>query len=169
MNQIEMDALQVLIHKLPKIEKHLGTIAENTKGKTIDFSLFESSYSDFKKSAINYPPEGVYLFIQGLMLSLATKGSEGVLDYIISHPRRHDILSVLDDDVRSIHWCVEDIEHRADELESSGEKPFDRSCFGKILTKMCYDHDATIGITWDTIDAYLFEYAVIDNEGVSND
>jgi len=70
----------------------------------------------------------------------------------------------------SIAWAVEDFETRADEEEKfriesdpNTELPlFDRSKFEGALKEMIHEHDAGIGITWDTISYYLNECCRID-------
>ncbi|HAH22480.1 MAG TPA: hypothetical protein DCL77_01720 [Prolixibacteraceae bacterium] len=56
----------------------------------------------------------------------------------------------------SIVWSVDDFEQRAIVHEGYMSPAFyDRNKFSIALHEMCKDHDATIGITWDTIDYYL--------------
>lgn len=67
----------------------------------------------------------------------------------------------------SIHWTVEDFAGLACEKEDvyyDGEDPstlkgklkiYDPDKFQAALENMIAHHDAEIGITWDTIDAYL--------------
>lgn len=80
----------------------------------------------------------------------------------------------------SVGWSEEDFEKRAREIEednapkdcgidfadTSKEIPaefqlFDREEFGWALEAMIDKHDATIGITWDTVDHYLRTYCKI--------
>ena len=52
-----------------------------------------------------------------------------------------------------------DFECRAEGLEEGNwEKVYDKTKFQAALDRMIDQHDATIGITWDTIDYYLDEY-----------
>ena len=55
-------------------------------------------------------------------------------------------------------------EAEKEEYESeNGEAPtlYDRSKFQESLEKMIHEHDANIGISWDTVDIYLNEYCKI--------
>lgn len=57
---------------------------------------------------------------------------------------------------RSVSWDVSDFEWRAKDVHGADwEKYFDKDLFEEALIAMIHQHDATIGITWDTIDAYL--------------
>lgn len=59
---------------------------------------------------------------------------------------------------RSVSWSVEDFEGRADDIEEEGGFIlFDRDKFKDALYQMIYKHDASIGISWETIDFYLSE------------
>jgi len=50
-------------------------------------------------------------------------------------------------------WSVEDFEHRAEERDNE----YDSSKFEDALHQMIHKHDATLGISWDTIDFWLDE------------
>jgi|GEM_PF-1711055 uncharacterized protein YwlG (UPF0340 family) len=52
-----------------------------------------------------------------------------------------------------IVWSADDVIGRANEL---GEKCSKEEAY-KILDAMERQHDATIGVTWDTIDAHLID------------
>ena len=54
-------------------------------------------------------------------------------------------------------WNIEDFESQAQERED-GAVLYDRSKFGAALLRMIRKHNATVGITWETIDYYLDEY-----------
>jgi len=63
---------------------------------------------------------------------------------------------------RSVAWSVEDFEQQAHDEEvwkRVGNEPtiplYDRSKFEDALYSMIQGHDATLGITWDTISVYL--------------
>ena len=60
--------------------------------------------------------------------------------------------------VRGVYWSVEDFKHRADE-RSIGNKSslYDESKFEDALDTMIHKHDASLGISWDTIDFWLDE------------
>lgn len=64
---------------------------------------------------------------------------------------------------RGIFWHVDDFESQAqiDEefaKENGEELKFDRDEFQTALEKMINEHDATLGITWDTVSMYLNDY-----------
>lgn len=74
---------------------------------------------------------------------------------------------------RCITWDEEDFEQSAKDLEEwyyareeNKDKPvveiYDRSKFTEALYKMIHEHNAEIGISWDTISIYLDEYCKID-------
>jgi len=52
-----------------------------------------------------------------------------------------------------IIWSVEDVEERARETNIK----ITRAEAEEILDKMENNHDATIGVNWDTIGAYLYD------------
>ena len=70
----------------------------------------------------------------------------------------------------SITWSVDDFHGRAVEMEHDADPNFeyegddsvfriyDPEKFQEALERMISGHDATIGITWDNIDALLDEY-----------
>ena len=68
-----------------------------------------------------------------------------------------------------IQWSIYDFESRAKETEemeaevneSEIIQRYDRTKFELALSNMVRKHDATLGITWDTIDYYLDEYCLI--------
>lgn len=76
-----------------------------------------------------------------------------------------------------ISWCVEDFEGAAREYVSkhhSDATPeeqkdiylayFDESKFPYALARMIDKADHSIGITWDTVDYYLHEYCLREEE-----
>ena len=57
-------------------------------------------------------------------------------------------------------WTVEDFVHRAAEIEESnrgGKTLYDPSKFEEALHCMVNNHDANMGISWDTVDFWLDE------------
>ncbi|MCK9429286.1 MAG: hypothetical protein M0R17_04730 [Candidatus Omnitrophica bacterium] len=60
----------------------------------------------------------------------------------------------------SVTWTVEDFETQASDLEGfyNKENIYDRSKFRYTLELMIIEHDANIGISWDTIVMYLNAY-----------
>lgn len=65
--------------------------------------------------------------------------------------------------LRSISWNVLDFEGRATHFQKEFPEKnyiFDENKFEDALQKMIKDHDATVGITWDTVDFYLKEYCL---------
>lgn len=60
---------------------------------------------------------------------------------------------------RSVSWSVADFEGRAIQRKGENWKKFyDKFKFEDTLARMIAKHDATIGITWETIDFYLDEF-----------
>ena len=56
----------------------------------------------------------------------------------------------------AVVWGVEDFECQALELERrAGRLLYDRSKFAEALSRMIHKHDATLGITWSTVEIYL--------------
>ena len=60
--------------------------------------------------------------------------------------------------VCGVYWSVNDFKCRAKELNELTGMEFDETKFQTVLEKMCNQHDASIGITWETIDSYLDIY-----------
>ena len=57
-------------------------------------------------------------------------------------------------------WTVEDFEHRAAEMEESygeGKALYDPSKFEEALHCMVNNHDASMGISWESVDFWLDE------------
>jgi len=50
-------------------------------------------------------------------------------------------------------WCIDDIKYTMQDRENPIEIT-DKECMG-ILTDMDSNHDASLGINWDTINYYL--------------
>lgn len=64
---------------------------------------------------------------------------------------------------RSVSWSIGDFKVRAQQLaENKPERNyiFNESKFEYALEKMIDKHDATIGITWHTVDFYLMQYCL---------
>ena len=53
----------------------------------------------------------------------------------------------------SVSWCAEDVQGRADEMGVQITK----EQIGEVLYLIVDKHDASLGITWDTIDFYISE------------
>ena len=67
-----------------------------------------------------------------------------------------------DNSIGTITWSVEDFEGRAVDIEANNDTRYDRDRFELALERMISQHDATIGITWDTVDFYLDQYCMIE-------
>ena len=77
----------------------------------------------------------------------------------------HDLRNSIDPDSMAAWWCVDDFEQRAKELEGLFQKKlYDRNKFKQALQAMMGRHDCNLGISWDTLDAYLDEYCFIGAE-----
>lgn len=61
-----------------------------------------------------------------------------------------------------VYWNIKDLEMQAatlEEFDSVNEGSiYDRSKFPLVLERMISEHDASLGINWDTITIYLNEY-----------
>ena len=65
--------------------------------------------------------------------------------------------------VNTMGWSVEDFEHRAEELEQyMTETLYDRDKFEEALHCMIDNHDASLGINWDTVDYWLSYMCIKD-------
>lgn len=86
------------------------------------------------------PPE--YLLVKKALLSEVNKIKEDIADnYVL---RKHSVI-----------WSVLDFVSRAEMHGSNWREYFDETLFEKQLKLMIYKHDATVGITWDSVDEYL--------------
>ena len=66
-------------------------------------------------------------------------------------------IKFLDPGTNCVVWSVDDFESRAIQLEDDNwEQVFDKELFHDALESMIKNHDANIGINWDTIDYYLW-------------
>ena len=59
--------------------------------------------------------------------------------------------------VLRVEWCIEDVRQYMEESEADQDTMTDNDCLN-ILKIMADNHDAEIGINWDTIDAALEYY-----------
>lgn len=75
---------------------------------------------------------------------------------VIEHLSRYNP----DEHIAAALWSEGDVLGRAEELEIS----ITRGEAQDILDKMDHGHDASIGITWDTIDGYLEDLPKKDEE-----
>lgn len=96
------------------------------------------------------------MYIQDIIKKLnVTAVRMGNVDYYPSY-KVADELHKLEESC--IQWSIEDFEQQA--YSKKGEnwpEYYDRTKFIDALERMIYKHDATIGITWDTVDYYLDE------------
>ncbi len=60
----------------------------------------------------------------------------------------------------SVKWSVEDFT----DYDTDGEYTITEEKAQEALEHMIDKHDASIGITWDTVDCYLKEYATSNDE-----
>lgn len=99
----------------------------------------------------------------------------GEFNIIIPKQKVRDMIKLLvdmsDDIAISSIWSVEDFETIAQKeeeeyLKEKGERVYlyDRAKFSTALKLMCENHDADIGINWDTIYHYLEEHCEINQE-----
>ena len=63
--------------------------------------------------------------------------------------------------ITSIQWSIDDFETRANTHFDPDR--YDPDKFQDALERMIDKHDANIGITWDTIDCYLDEHCLKDD------
>jgi hypothetical protein len=62
----------------------------------------------------------------------------------------------------SVTWGVEDFKYRAEHIEGENwREVYDESLFNEVCIQMIDEHDATIGISWDSIDVYLNDHCKI--------
>ena len=87
-----------------------------------------------------------------------------VKSHNVSSYFRCKILDAINPDVYTISWCVEDMEHIAKQQEDNGETLYDREEFAYALEMAIDNHDASYGITWDTLYHYLEEYCLIEKD-----
>ena len=70
--------------------------------------------------------------------------------------------------INTLGWSIEDFQLRAKELESlvGSEVPlYDPRKFKDALYCMVDKHDASLGITWDTVDFWQDEMCLLKEEG----
>ena len=149
-----------MLRCLAKIANNTENIAQNTVG--YDWEAFVPS-EDKNLPEYFACNKLMYDFAAGIINAFKDKGSQGVADFIILHERRRDIQNALDPECEQITWSVEDFESRAVEIEEARgkEQIFDRSEFPAALYTMIDRHDASIGITWESIDYHLEEYCLL--------
>lgn len=69
-------------------------------------------------------------------------------------------ISVHSEDVRTIHWCLEDIHNRAEELAEDREnykKEFDTSKFSEILEEVVENYGVYSGVSWTNFDDLIIK------------
>tara|TARA_B100001057_G_scaffold497838_1_gene603090 strand:+ start:2558 stop:3142 length:585 start_codon:yes stop_codon:yes gene_type:complete len=62
---------------------------------------------------------------------------------------------------RSVTWAVDDFESVAQEREGGGELLYDRTQFPHALHTMMRKHDASLGISWLTVEFWLDELCLL--------
>ena len=66
---------------------------------------------------------------------------------------------------KSISWDILDFKGRAkDKAGKDWKKVYDKYKFKDALSQMIRKHDASLGISWDTVDFYLDEYCKKNND-----
>jgi len=70
------------------------------------------------------------------------------------------VLMSIEDDVRSIHWSIDDFLN----YEMSSEWIITEEQAREALKDMIDHHDASIGITWDTVEYYYQKYGTNTEE-----
>jgi len=66
---------------------------------------------------------------------------------------------------RSVTWSIADFETLADDRERMENTViYDRSKFEEALRGMIRRHDASIGISWDTVEFWLDEVCTLKND-----
>ena len=82
----------------------------------------------------------------------------------------NDILEMIANS--SVRWDEEDFQHAAIQKtnETEWQVYYNKEAFSTALYEMVHRHDASIGITWDTVYYYLDEYCKIkDFKNIYND
>lgn len=84
-----------------------------------------------------------------------------------------EVKSNYTEDWKSVSWDVLDFESRARELWNlhledyphalNWQDVYDKDKFEDALSMMIMKHDATLGISWDTVDFWLDELCLKDN------
>jgi hypothetical protein len=100
-----------------------------------------------------------------LNLNKMNKEEEERLIYAVKKGGPYSILLEMERifPIRIISWCVKDFEQKASEIEeNAGKKIFDRSKFLDALSEMIAKHDCNFGISWDTVECYLYENCKLD-------
>ena len=84
----------------------------------------------------------------------------GNTDYYVAD-KVNDILDMLS--TSCIRWDEDDFKSQAilATSDTEWEEYYNKNAFSHALTEMIRCHDASIGITWDTVDYYLDTYCKI--------
>ena len=170
MQQLELNVHRSILANLPRIAESLEQIAKNTTPQpNTDFKVFEGGYETFKaNNPDEYLSEEMYGFVSCLFAMFKQYGVKGISTYVMMHDRKREIENALDHNVGSIAWCIDDFESHAEHIEEihhDGGKVYDRDKFQDALHRMINKHDASIGISWESIQVYLDEYCMIDKGG----
>ena len=168
MLQIETNVFRSVLANLPRIADSLEQIAKNTTPpQQTDFAVFEGGYEKYKENNPDaYISEDMYGFVSCLFAMFNQYGAKGVSTYLLTHDRKREIENALDHTSHQVSWCVDDFEQHAAFIESeeNGKELYDRDKFPFALQRMIDKHDASIGISWETIQVYLDEYCSIEGD-----
>ena len=81
---------------------------------------------------------------------------------IILTPEEKELIYKYRNGYKGIYWHVNDFELQALALETIDKnKKFNRDKFQEAFDKMIRLHDASIGITWETVIHYLETYCLM--------
>ena len=171
MQQLELNVYRSMLANLPRIADSLEQIAKantTTPPTQTDFGVFEGGYEKYKENNPDaYLSEDMYHFVSCIFAMFKQYGAKGVSTFLLNHDRKREIENALDTNSGQVSWCIDDFECQAEyceEMREEGEL-YDREKFQSALDRMIDKHDATIGITWETIQLYLNEYCMIDKGG----
>ena len=169
MQQLELNVYRSMMANLPRIADSLEQIAKNaTPQPNTDFEVFEGGYEKYKESNPDaHLSQNMYGLVSSIFAMFKQYGDKGVSTYLLTGGFKHDLENTLDHKCRQISWCIGDFESHAEHIESNyhdGKKVYDRDSFEHALDRMIDNHDATIGITWDTIGAYLDDHCRLGGE-----
>jgi len=148
-----------MLRCLSRIAANTEKMAENTAEYEWDTFASGADYESIPEYLRYDSNKAMYAFAAGIINSFKEKGSQGVADFIMLHERKRDIHNALDPECEQIAWSVADFEARAEEIEEGRGQGqiYDRSKFPEALYTMIDRHDASIGITWESIDYHLEE------------
>lgn len=77
---------------------------------------------------------------------------------------RHKI-HIYPPNIKSVDWCTEDFAWLAEKgVGEYWHTYYDEDKFEYALSEMINDHDAELGITWDTVDYYLKKYCCLEED-----